>query len=249
MRELMCALSHIALIVFSSAYAWSQTPDTAISAFIGRQLIFPKGGDQAKIKLKKSQLSRLKGSCDVAVQVEDAGWNAGTMRFRLDTIGTASILNHPGSRCPIWQNEIVLELSEFAPNEAPDSLLSSVRVVLQTPEEYLANKGVRFSIPPGAEDEIPLKPPPPIIYPKVLLRVDGAYTSAARSAKRKGSVKVALIVGTDGRAHRVRLMRGLGLGLDESAIKVIHLWRFEPARQLNKEIAVESMIEMNFDIL
>jgi hypothetical protein len=27
------------------------------------------------------------------------------------------------------------------------------------------------------------------------------------------------------------------------------LWRFEPARQMGKEIAVESTIEMHFDIL
>jgi TonB family protein len=245
----MRAPAHIALLALCSACSWSQTPDAAITPFVGQELIFPKGGDQSKIRLKKSQLSRIKGACDVAVLVQSADWKAGTVRFRLENIGTPSVMNQPRGLCPTRQDEIVLELSEFAPDEPADSLLSSVRQMLQTPEEYLANKGFRFAIPPGAEDEIPVKAPPPIVYPKLLLRVDSVYTPAARSVRRKGAVKVGLIVGTDGRIHKVRLLRGLGLGLDENAIRVLPLWRFEPARQMDKEIAVQSTIEMHFDIL
>jgi TonB family protein len=245
----MRALPHVALIALSSAYSCGQTPDAAITPFIGQQLIFPKGGDQSKIKLKKSQLSGIKGACDVAVLVKNADWKAGTVRFKLQNIGTPTVMNQQRGHCLTFQDEIVLELSGFASDEPADSLLSSVRQMLQTPEQYLANKGFRFSIPPGAEDQIPVKAPPPIIYPKLLLRVDGAYTPAARSAKRKGAVKVSLIVGTDGRIHKVHLLHGLGLGLDENAIRVLSLWRFEPARQMDKEIAVGSTIEMHFDIM
>jgi len=245
----MRAPVQIALVALSFAGSWSQTPDAAITPFIGRQLICANVGDQPKIKLKKSQLDGIKGTCDVAVLVKNADWKAGTVRFKLENIGTPSVMDQQRGRCFTWQSEIVLELSGFAPDEPADSLLSSVRQMLQTPEEYLANKGLRFSIPPGAEDETPGKPPPPIIYPKPLLRVDGAYTAAARSAKRKGAVKVSLIVGTDRRVHRVHLLRGLGLGLDENAMRVLQLRRFEPARQMDKAIAVESTIEMHFDIL
>jgi TonB family protein len=241
--------ARIALLALSSAYAWSQTPDAAITPFIGQQLILPKVGDQSRIKLKKSQLNSIKGTCDVAVLVKQADWKAGTVRFRMENIGTPAVMNRQPGRCSLVQDEIVLELSGFAPDEPADSLLNSVHLMLQTPEKYLANNGYRFSIPPGAVDEAPMKPPPPIIYPKSLLRVDGAYTPAARAASRKGAVRVSLIVGTDGRVHRVHLLSGLGLGLDENAIKVLQLWRFEPARQMDKAIAVESTIEMHFDIL
>jgi TonB family protein len=244
----MRAPAKIALLALSSAHAWSQTPDAAITPFIGQQLIFPKVGDQSRIKLKKAQLNSIKGTCDVAVLVKQADWKAGTVRFRLENIGTPSVMNQQPGRCLTVQEEIVLELSGFAPDEPADSLLNSVHLMLQTPEEYLANNGYRFSIPPGAVDETPVKPPPPV-YPKSLLRVDGAYSAEARSAGRKGAVKVSLIVGTDGRVHRVHLVRGLGLGLDENAIRVLQLWRFEPARQMEKVIAVESTIEMHFDIL
>jgi TonB family protein len=60
---------------------------------------------------------------------------------------------------------------------------------------------------------------------------------------------MSLIVGADGRAHKVQLLKGLGLGLDESAIRALQLWRFEPARQMDKEVAVGSRIEMHFDIM
>jgi len=241
--------SHIAVLTLFSGLSWSQTPDQAVASFVGQGMILPKGGDQYSIKLKKPQLSRMKGECDVAVMVKDADWKAEVIRFRLENIGTVSVMNQPRSVCRIWQDEIVLQLSGFGPNEAADSVLNSVRRVLQTPDEYLASKGVHFSIPAGAGEEVPAKPPPPIIYPKSLLRVDGAYTSAARSARLKGAVTVRLIVGTDGRAHKVRLMRGLGFGLDENAMKVFPLWRFEPALQMDKAVAVESTVEMHFDIM
>lgn len=245
----MRAFIDIALLALSSAYSWGQTPDAAIAPFAGQELILAKVGDQSEIKLKKSQLSRIKGTCDVAVLVKEADWKAGTARYRLQNIGTPSVLNHQRGVCLFAHDEIVLELSEFALDEPADSLLSSVRQVLQTPEEYLAYNGFRFSIPPGTEDEIPVKAPPPIIKPTPLLSVDGAYTPAARSAKRKGAVKVSLIIGADGRVHNVHLIHGLGFGLDENAMRVLPLWRFEPARQMNKDVAFESTITMYFNIM
>ncbi len=245
----MRAYIDIAVLALSSAYSWGQSPDAAIARFTGQELIFRKGGDQAKVKLKKSQLSRIKGTCDAAVLVKEADWKAGTVRFRLQTIGTPSVLNHQRGTCLFAQDDILLELSEFALDEPADSLLSSVRQVLQTPEEYLAENGFRFSIPPRIEDEIPAKAPPPIIKPTPLLRVDGAYTRAARLAKRKGSVTVSVIIGADGRIHKAHVIHGLGFGLDENAMRVFPLWRFEPARQMNKDVAIESTMTMYFDIM
>jgi hypothetical protein len=49
----------IALFALSTGCAWSQTPAEAIAPFVGQQLILPGGGDEAKVKLKKLQLSRM----------------------------------------------------------------------------------------------------------------------------------------------------------------------------------------------
>jgi hypothetical protein len=144
------------LFAFFSAYSWGQTPDPAIATLAGRQLIFPKGGAQSKIKLKKSQLSRFKGTCDVAVLVKDADWKAGIAMFTLQTIGTASVvMNQQRARCDTLHDEISVELSEFAVDEPVDSILHSVRQVLQTPEEYLAYKGLPSRSHPEQKTRFP----------------------------------------------------------------------------------------------
>lgn len=244
----MGIFAYIALLALFAACACGQSQTSAIASFAGRELILIKGGDQTKVKVKKSQVNRLKGSCDAAVVVKRADWKAGSVQFKLHGIGRPVVMNQRHGHCSRIQNEIVLEFSEFAPDEPVDSLVNSIRQVLQTPEEYLAYNGIPFSIPPGTEDQIPIKPSPPT-HPTLLLSVSGNYSEEARAARLQGTVQLRLVVGADGRAHRVRLVRGLGLGLDENAIKVMPLWRFEPARQGEKAIAMESTIEMHFNLL
>jgi len=244
----LCAFRRLTWLVVCAACAWSQTPDAAVASFTGREFILVRGGESQRIKLKKSQVDRMKGGCDLAVAVRDAAWNKSTARFTLQNIGRVTVATRPAISCRNAQDEIALEISGFAPDESAESILSTVRRVIQTPEEYLESKGIHFALPPVAEDEVPVRPPPPVTNPKPLLRVDGTYTEFARSAKRKGTVTMSLVIGTDGRAHKVRLIHQVGFGLDENAIRVIRLWRFEPARQMDKPVAYASHVEMSFDI-
>jgi periplasmic protein TonB len=56
------------------------------------------------------------------------------------------------------------------------------------------------------------------------------YTDEARHAKEQGSVMLQVLVGADGRALNVRIIKGIGFGLDERAIQTVRGWRFIPAR-------------------
>ncbi len=68
-------------------------------------------------------------------------------------------------------------------------------------------------------------------YPvKCLYCPDPEYTEQARKEKLQGIVKLEVLVGADGRPGRVKIMKGLGLGLDERAVDAVKRWRFEPAR-------------------
>jgi periplasmic protein TonB len=68
-------------------------------------------------------------------------------------------------------------------------------------------------------------------YPvKCLYCPDPEYTEQARKEKLQGIVKLKVLVGADGRAVRVKIMKGLGLGLDERAVDAVKGWRFEAAR-------------------
>lgn len=56
------------------------------------------------------------------------------------------------------------------------------------------------------------------------------YTDDARQGKVQGAVTMAVLVGADGRAHDVRVVRGIGFGLDERAVETVRGWKFVPAR-------------------
>jgi periplasmic protein TonB len=56
------------------------------------------------------------------------------------------------------------------------------------------------------------------------------YTDEARHGKVQGSVTLAVLVGADGRAQEVRVVKGIGFGLDERAVETVRGWKFIAAR-------------------
>ncbi|MGH9413446.1 MAG: TonB family protein [Terriglobales bacterium] len=77
---------------------------------------------------------------------------------------------------------------------------------------------------------------------------DPEYSDAARRAKFQGTVIVAVIIGTDGRVHDPRVIRRLGLGLDQKALEAVTLWRFRPAMKSGRPVRVLADIEVNFHL-
>jgi TonB family protein len=43
-------------------------------------------------------------------------------------------------------------------------------------------------------------------------------------------VTLQVLVGEDGRAHAIRIIKGIGFGLDERAVETVRGWKFTPAR-------------------
>jgi len=64
---------------------------------------------------------------------------------------------------------------------------------------------------------------------------DPEYTDEARHRKLQGSVTLRVLVTADGRAGQIRMVKGLGFGLDERAMEKVRIWRFEPARDANRK--------------
>lgn len=56
------------------------------------------------------------------------------------------------------------------------------------------------------------------------------YTDDARHSKVEGSVTLEVLVGADGRAETIRVVKGIGFGLDERALETVRSWKFIPAR-------------------
>lgn len=63
---------------------------------------------------------------------------------------------------------------------------------------------------------------------------DPQYTDEAREAKLQGKVTLRVLVGADGRAAQIRIVQGIGLGLDERAAQAIRSWKFVPAHDAGR---------------
>lgn len=82
--------------------------------------------------------------------------------------------------------------------------------------------------------------------PKVLYDPDPAYSDVARRAGYQATVVLWLVAGMDGRAHRIRVQHGAGMGLDQEAIEAVKLWRFQPATKDGQPVPVMINVEVNF---
>lgn len=82
--------------------------------------------------------------------------------------------------------------------------------------------------------------------PMLIRKTEPAYTEEARQAKVEGMVVVYLEVGTDGTARNLRVVRGLGHGLDENALECVKQWRFRPATRDGEPYPVPATAEVNF---
>ena len=76
--------------------------------------------------------------------------------------------------------------------------------------------------------------------PRLLRRVEPEYSAEARKAKWQGTVVLAVEVWPDGRAHDVRVVQALGMGLDERAVAAVEQWIFEPGRKDGQPVKVQS---------
>jgi TonB family protein len=95
---------------------------------------------------------------------------------------------------------------------------------------------------------------PPIIggvsYPHCVYCPDPKYTTEARDAHLEGTVHLQAIIGKDGTATDIKVVKGLGLGLDKQAVNAVQRWRFKPALGPNGDpVATIVPIEINFRLL
>jgi protein TonB len=62
-------------------------------------------------------------------------------------------------------------------------------------------------------------------------------------------VVLQLVVDEKGMPGQIRVVRPLGLGLDQKAIEAVAKWRFKPGTKDGKPVAVIATIEVKFRLL
>ena len=85
--------------------------------------------------------------------------------------------------------------------------------------------------------------------PQLISKVEPEYSEEARKAKYQGTVLLYVEVDPSGKATNIRVVRSLGLGLDEKAIEAVKKWKFKPGYKNGQPVTVVATIEVNFRLL
>ncbi|WP_031496503.1 M56 family metallopeptidase [Bryobacter aggregatus] len=82
--------------------------------------------------------------------------------------------------------------------------------------------------------------------PRVLHKVEPQYTEDARERKVRGTAIYRILIGIDGKASDVQVLRSLDPDLDAQGILALERWEFQPAEKDGHPIAVDATVEINF---
>jgi periplasmic protein TonB len=85
--------------------------------------------------------------------------------------------------------------------------------------------------------------------PILLHSEEPEYSEEARKARAQGSVWLAIEIDTNGRVASVRILKSLGLGLDEKAKEAVLKWRFRPAMAGGRPVTAPAQVTMTFHLL
>ena len=90
---------------------------------------------------------------------------------------------------------------------------------------------------------------PSIQVPLLIFKKEPEYSEEARKAKYQGTVVLKVDVSVTGRATNIKVIRGLGLGLDEKAIEAVGQWRFRPAMKNGRPVALQLQVAVDFRLM
>jgi TonB family protein len=83
---------------------------------------------------------------------------------------------------------------------------------------------------------------PHVSYPRLVSKVEPSYTEEARESRLSGLVLVSLEVAQDGTPQNMKVVRGLGHGLDGKAIESVLKWHFNPGVRDGVAVAVGPLV-------
>jgi TonB family protein len=89
---------------------------------------------------------------------------------------------------------------------------------------------------------------PGITLPKLVSYTRPLYTDEALQRRVEGVVTVLAAFDVAGNFKPLRVVKGLGFGLDENAIAALTKWRFSPANRYGERISVVTQIDVVFTL-
>ncbi|MCH2449119.1 MAG: energy transducer TonB [Gracilimonas sp.] len=110
-----------------------------------------------------------------------------------------------------------------------------------------------MDLPPPPEQEeteedffVVVEEMPKLIGGMAKLQASVRYPEMARRAGIEGRVTVQFIVNEQGKVENARVVRGIGGGADEEALKAVQQAEFEPGMQRGRPVRVQYALSINF---
>ena len=84
--------------------------------------------------------------------------------------------------------------------------------------------------------------------PRVVRRVQPKYTEEARQERLQGVTILEAVIDEHGEVAEIRVLKGLGSGLDTAAVDAVKQWKFVPAMLHGKPVAVYFTLTVSFKL-
>jgi len=83
---------------------------------------------------------------------------------------------------------------------------------------------------------------------EILSKPKPIYTEEAKQLGVQGEVLVEVLFGANGQAHSLRVVRGLGHGLDQAAVDAANKIHFKPAQQNGQPVDSTAIVHVAFEL-
>jgi TonB family protein len=84
--------------------------------------------------------------------------------------------------------------------------------------------------------------------PSAIYAPNPPFSEQARKAKVQGTILLAVSVTASGDVADVKVVKGLGSGLDESAVATVRTWKFKPGTEDGTPVKSEINVEVSFHL-
>ncbi len=101
---------------------------------------------------------------------------------------------------------------------------------------------------PKVEASLPIRVGGAVLRPTFLSGPQPRYTETARKAGVQGVVILEAIIDEQGRVTNLKVLKGLPMGLDQSAVEAVSQWRYQPATLEKRAVKVIFTLTVNFQL-
>jgi hypothetical protein len=237
-----------------------------LAGWVGQTRFLRHRGDAGKWNVKLQDLRSTAGTCDVAIEVKQARLAGGTASLTMEMIGRPRLVRRGArqEKCGDDQAMIAMNVSGFAPDASAADVETALAGVFQTPEAYLRTYSVAYEVPPPPKQEpakeeasaaasksfkvMALKKDVPIADHHLtkkasrVLWVDAITRDPKGKISHEAEVEFKAVVGWDGLLYEPKVTTALSEEHEKLVLRVLPLWRFDPARR-GTDPAAASVVE------